>query len=109
MPRSGIPGSASRDLDGRAPGAARFSRHFGRVCGGSCMHRRASLATVILLAIAAVAPLARAQGMHERRAEARATLAAKLHEYAEWCRGRQYFLERRRVLEAVLVLAPEDA
>jgi hypothetical protein len=71
------------------------------------MHRSASLATVIVLAITA-APLARTQGAQERRAEARAALAVELHDYAEWCRGRQFFLERRRVLEAVLVLAPGD-
>jgi len=51
---------------------------------------------------------AQLQGFEDRRSEALDELVGSLEDYAEWCRGKKLFLQRKGVLELLLDLDPEN-
>ncbi len=63
----------------------------------------------VLLALCVLASARSAQlaDFDARRSAAYAVLAGDLEEYAEWCKGKRLFVERKRAFDLLLTLVPE--
>ncbi len=70
------------------------------------MKAKVSAVAALLFLLGRPPPLAQTSDLELRRMEARQALVEGLESYAEWCRGRHLFLERKRVLEQLLEFEP---
>lgn len=73
------------------------------------MNGTAGVFALAALAAGATGASAQAADLAAREAVARAALVKELEGYADWCTGKDLFLERQKALELVLELEPEHA